>query len=199
MTDEAHVIEPEGAATYETPQGEDVVVLARGDEPGEDYDLVELTIPQDPGVVPPHIHHDDDEAFYSGLFFTVPVDDVAPLLADRVSDCSEDQLLRVIWYSQLFTLRDPVENLLLAVMGEGVDDLREAESIQSNIMSALSTSPLDSPAAIGPQEHERELAIVRAWQNDDDLPVDIRNFARKAEQRLLDDLDRWTRFEDDLF
>jgi quercetin dioxygenase-like cupin family protein len=64
MTDEAHVIEPEGVATYETPQGEDVVVLARGDEPGEDYDLVELTIPQDPGVVPPHIHHDDDEAFY---------------------------------------------------------------------------------------------------------------------------------------
>jgi hypothetical protein len=159
----------------------------------EDYDMAVQKVA--------NIVVDTDEnapIVYSGLFFTVPFDDVAPLLADRVSDCSEDQLLRVIWYSQLFTLRDPVENLLLAVMGEGVDDLREAESIQSNIMSALSTSPLDSPAAIGPKEHKRELATVRAWQNDDDLPVDIRNFARKAEQRLLDDLDRWTRFEDDL-
>lgn len=64
MTGEAHITEPDGADTYETPQGEDVVVLARGDEPGGDYDLVEFTIPLEPGVVPVHIHHHDDEAFY---------------------------------------------------------------------------------------------------------------------------------------
>lgn len=136
---------------------------------------------------------------YSDLFLTMPVDDVASLLADRVSDCSEDQLLRIIWYCQLFTLTDAIENLLLAVMRDGVDNLREAESIQRNILAALSTSPLDSPAAIGGDEHERELATVRSWQEDGELPVDIRNFARQAEQHLLDDLDRWNRFEEDHF
>lgn len=64
MTNEAHVVDPEGAATYETPQGEDIIVLARGDEPGVDYDFLEFIIPTEPGVVPLHIHHDNDEAFY---------------------------------------------------------------------------------------------------------------------------------------
>lgn len=64
MTGEAEIIDPEEAATYETPQGEDVVVFARGDEPGGDYDLLEFTIPLEPGAVPLHIHHNNDEAFY---------------------------------------------------------------------------------------------------------------------------------------
>lgn len=136
---------------------------------------------------------------YSCLFFTVPVDDVAPLLANRVPNCSEDQLLRIICYCRLFTLTDAIENLLLAVMRDGVDNLREAEAIQRNILTALSSSPLDSPAAIGGDEHERELATVRDWRDNGDLPIDIRNFTRKAEQYLLGDLDRWARFEEDYF
>lgn len=132
---------------------------------------------------------------YSGLFFTVPVDDVAPLLANRVSDCSEDQLLRIVWYCELFTLPDTVENLLLTVMNHGVDDLREAESIQRNILSGLSTSSFEHGARSGGVGHGQELATVRGWKNDEDLPVDIRSFARKAEQYLLDDIDQHARFE----
>ena len=41
--------------------------------------------------------------------------------------------------------------------------------------------------------------IVHGWWDNVDLPVAIQNFARKAEQYLLDDLDRWARSEDDLF
>lgn len=64
MSDEAHVVGPDGIAEFETPPGEDVVVIARGDEPGGDYDLLEITIPPEFEGVPPHVHHDNDEAFY---------------------------------------------------------------------------------------------------------------------------------------
>lgn len=64
MTEQPRIVDPADAPVFETPQGEDVVVLARGDEPGETYDLVEFTIPTEPGFVPLHIHHNDHEAFY---------------------------------------------------------------------------------------------------------------------------------------
>jgi len=63
MSDDPRVVDHETARTLETPQGEDVIVLARGDEPGEEHDLLEFTIPREPGV-PLHVHHDNDEAFY---------------------------------------------------------------------------------------------------------------------------------------
>jgi uncharacterized protein (UPF0147 family) len=47
-------------------------------------------------------------------------------------------------------------------------------------------------------QYQRELATVRDWQNDSDLPIEIRNFAREAEQHLLDDLDQLARFEEDI-
>lgn len=145
---------------------------------------------------------DQDEypsLIYARLFQIVPVGDVAPLLAERVSDCSKEELLRIIWYCQLFAITDSVEELLLAVMTDGVDNLREAESIQRNILSALSSSPLGTAHVMSSQKYERELAVVRGWQEDRDLPISVRNFARTAEDYLLDDLDRWDRFEEDLF
>lgn len=134
---------------------------------------------------------------YSRLFHTVPVNDVAPLLSDRVSTCSEDQLLRVIWYCQLFELTDPVENLLLTVMSDSVENLREAETIRRNILCAISSSSMGTPAVRNDNQYRRELAAVRDWQDDDDLPVEIRNFAREVEQHLLDDLDQKTRLEEE--
>jgi len=136
---------------------------------------------------------------YSRLFHTVPVEDVAPLLADRVSTCSEDQLLRIIWYCQLFELTDPVETLLLTVMSDGVDNLRDAEAIQRNILCAISSSSMGTAAVMNSDQHQRELAVVRNWQDNSDLPVEIRNFAREAEQHLLDDLDQQARFEEEFF
>lgn len=63
MSNEAHVVGREGIAEFETPVGEDVIVLARGDEPGEDYDLLDFTVPPGGGG-PQHVHHDNDETFY---------------------------------------------------------------------------------------------------------------------------------------
>jgi hypothetical protein len=138
---------------------------------------------------------------YARLFHTVPVADVAPVLAGRVADCSEDQLLRIIWYCQLFELTDPVEALLLTVVGDGVDNLREADAVQRNILCAISSSPMGTAGAarvMNDNQHQRELSTVRDWQDDSELPIEIRNFAREAEQHLLDDLDQWSRFEEDL-
>ncbi len=135
---------------------------------------------------------------YARLFHTVPVGDVAPLLADQISDCSEDQLLRIIWYCQLFELTDPIENLLLTVMEDGIDNLRQAEAIQRNVLCAISSSPMGTARVMSNNLHRRELATVRDWQDNNDLPIAIRNFARKAEQHLLDDLDQWDRYEEEI-
>lgn len=64
MSDEARVVGPDGISEFETPPGEDVVVIARGDAPGGDYDLLEITVPSEFEGVPPHVHHDTDEVFY---------------------------------------------------------------------------------------------------------------------------------------
>ena len=64
MSNETHVVEPDGIASFESPAGEMVVVRATGDETGGSYDLIELTIPPGPGVTPLHVHHDNDEAMY---------------------------------------------------------------------------------------------------------------------------------------
>lgn len=64
MTDQATIKHPDDFGTYVTPQGEQVTVLTRGDEAGADFDLLEFTIPEEPGFVPKHVHHETDEAFY---------------------------------------------------------------------------------------------------------------------------------------
>lgn len=161
----------------------------------EDYDAAVQTIG--------NLVLDTDEyapQAYARLFHTIPVADVAPVLAGRVADCSEDQLLRIIWYCQLFELTDPVEALLLTVMGDGVDNLREADAVQRNILCAISSSPMGTAGGarvMNDNQHQRELSTVRDWQDDSELSIEIRNFAREAEQHLLDDLDQRSRLEED--
>lgn len=64
MTDEPHVVGPNGVAAFESPAGEDVVVKASGHETGGSYDILQLTIEPGPGITPLHIHHENDEAMY---------------------------------------------------------------------------------------------------------------------------------------
>ncbi len=64
MTSVPRIVDVEDAETYTTPQAEEMAVLSRGDEPGEDYDIIEFAVPTEPGVVPLHVHHDNDEGFY---------------------------------------------------------------------------------------------------------------------------------------
>lgn len=136
---------------------------------------------------------------YARLFHIVPLADVAPLLIDEVSDCSEDQLLRVIWYCEVFDLSDPVQNVLITVMTDGVDSLRDADAIQRNIISAIVSSPRGRVGGMTSDMHQEEIAVLQTWQNDQSLPTQVRNFARKAERHLVDDIDAWDRFEDNFF
>lgn len=63
MSDEGHVVGPDGIAAFEAPSGEGpMVVRASGDETGGAYDIVEAIIEPGPGVTPLHVHHDNDEA-----------------------------------------------------------------------------------------------------------------------------------------
>jgi hypothetical protein len=135
---------------------------------------------------------------YSELLQTVPLADVAELLIRRIPNCSEDQLLRVIWYCQIFALSDSIEDLFIALMTEGVTNLREEEAIQRNIISALVSSPMGGFGAVTADRYRRELETVRNWQDDSELPPAVRNFARRAEQAILDDIDHWDRIGEDL-
>lgn len=136
---------------------------------------------------------------YARLFHIIPLTDVAPLLIDEVSDCSEDQLLRVIWYCEVFALSDPVQDILIAVMTDGLDSFRDANAIQRNIISAIASSPRGRVGGMTSNMHQEEIATLQAWQNDQNLPTQVRNFTRKAERHLVDDVDAWDRFEDDFF
>lgn len=62
MTEEPHLVGPEGVARFESPAGDDVVVRATGDETDGAYDVLDLEIPSGPGVTPLHVHHENDEA-----------------------------------------------------------------------------------------------------------------------------------------
>lgn len=64
MSDEAHIVDPDGISAFKSPAGEDIVVRASGVESGGHYDLLEFTIEPGPGVTPLHIHHDNEEAVY---------------------------------------------------------------------------------------------------------------------------------------
>lgn len=136
---------------------------------------------------------------YARLFHIVPLADVAPLLIDEVSNCSENQLLRIIWYCELFALSDTVQDVLMAVMTDGVDSLRDADAIQRNIISAIASSPRGQVGGMTSNMHQEEIAVLQTWQNDRSLPTQVRNFARKAEQYLIEESDTWDRFEEDFF
>jgi hypothetical protein len=136
---------------------------------------------------------------YARLFHIVPLADVAPLLIEEVSNCSEDQLLRIIWYCELFALSDTVQDVLIAVMTDGVDSLRDADAIQRNIISAIASSPRDQVGGMTSNMHQEEIAVLQTWQNDLSIPTQVRNFAQKAEQYLIEESDTWDRFEEDFF
>jgi hypothetical protein len=82
-------------------------------------------------------------------------------------------------------------------MTEGIDSFRDADVIQRNIICTISSSPLGEARTMRNDMHQREIAVLRDWRDDHSLPTAVRNFARKAERYLLDDLTQWDRFEED--
>lgn len=123
--------------------------------------------------------------------------DVANRLISDIPDCSEEQLMRVIQYCRQFAMTEPIADLYLAIMENGVDDIRDAESIKNCILAALSTDPTASVASMSTDAEgrkERELETLQEWQNDSDREVGVKRFADEAERYLRNDIERMQNF-----
>ena len=119
-----------------------------------------------------------------------PVEDISERLVPEIPDCSEDQLLRIVWYCKHLPLTEDVEEIYLRILIEGVDDIRQSESVQSVIHAALVTDALASMTMTGVSEKEDEIKMLRDWQEDSTLPSSVRWFAEEAEDYLLDNVER---------
>jgi hypothetical protein len=134
-----------------------------------------------------------DTDYYPPIAFTdltgsFPIADVSGCLLPRIPDCSEDELLQIIWYCKQLPITEQIEEVYLSILTEGVDDIRQSESVQSVLHSALYTDSLT--LGVGVDMKEDEIEMLRRWQKDTSLPFSVRWFAEEAEDRLLESLER---------
>ena len=127
---------------------------------------------------------------FSDLTGCFPIADITERLLPRIPDCSEDQLLRVIWYCKFLSVTEDTEKIYRKVVTEGIDDIQEAESVQSAIHGALYTDALATRSLSGVSKKEDEIEMLRDWQEDPSLPSSVHLFAEEAEDRLLDGVER---------
>lgn len=127
---------------------------------------------------------------FSDLTGCFPTADITNHLLPRIPDCSEEQLLQVIWYCKFLPITDDTEKIYRKVMTEGVDDIQEAESVRDVIHSALYTDALASRSLSGASKKEDEIEILRNWKEDPSLPSSVRLFAEEAEDHLIDGVER---------
>ena len=123
---------------------------------------------------------------FSDLTGCFPIADITDHLLPRIPDCSEDQLLQVIWYCKFLPVTEDTEKIYRKVVTEGVDNIQEAESVQSVIHSALYTNAMASVSVSGVSRKEDEIKMLRDWQEDASLPSSVHLFAEEAEDRLLE-------------
>ncbi|WP_255194639.1 ATP-binding protein [Natronobeatus ordinarius] len=127
---------------------------------------------------------------FSDLTACFPIADIAERLVARIPDCSEDQLLQVIWYCKFLPVTENTEKIYRKVVTEGVDDIRDAESVSSVIHGALYTDALATRSLSEVSKKEDEIEMLRDWQEDSSLPSSVRLFAEEAEDHLLDSVER---------
>lgn len=133
---------------------------------------------------------------FSALTRCFPTADLTERLISEIPNCSEDEMMHIIWYSRQYPVTDETEEVYLTILTEGVDDINSSETVQNEILTALSSDPLTTPS-MGVDMKEDELEMVRRWQQDASLPSSIHIFAEEAEDYLLDDVEeRENRFED---
>ena len=123
---------------------------------------------------------------FSDLTGCFPIADITDHLLPRIPDCSEDQLLQVIWYCKFLPVTEDTEKIYRKVVTEGVNNIQEAESVQSVIHSALYTDAMTSVSVSGVNRKEAEIEMLRDWQEDASLPSSVHLFAEEAEDRLLE-------------
>lgn len=126
---------------------------------------------------------------FSDLTGCFPIADISECLLPRIPDCSEDQLLQVIWYCKFLPITEDTEKIYRKVVTDGVDNIQETESVQNVIHSALYTDALATRSLSGVSKKEDEIEMLRDWQEDSSLPVSVKWFAEEAEDRLLDSME----------
>lgn len=109
------------------------------------------------------------------------IDDITTCLRSRIAECSEDELDQMIHYCRQLPLTDAIAELYLDIIRYGFDDIREADRVRKSILAAMATDPTSGGWVVN-HRNEKELATVREWKDDPDLPLSIRRFAEEAEQ-----------------
>lgn len=133
---------------------------------------------------------------FSALTRCFPTADLAERLTQEIPDCSEDELIHIIWYVRQYPVTEEIEEIYLTVTTEGVDDINSTETVKNEILTGLSSDPLTTPS-MGVDMKEDELEMVRSWQRDSSLSSSIHRFAEEAEDYLLKDVEqRENRFKD---
>jgi hypothetical protein len=115
--------------------------------------------------------------------------DLAERLIPEIPNCSEDELMHIIWYCRQYPITDDIQEICLTIITKGVDDINSTEIVKNEILTALSTDPLTTPS-MGIDMKEDELEMLREWQQDTSLPSSAIVFAEEAEDYLLDDIER---------
>lgn len=136
----------------------------------------------------------DDEQYHplscKHLFVSFPAADIAAELIAAVPGCDTNELAQILEYCKLHVFCDPIEDILLAVLTESDDDFRTSDAVRQPVISVLTS---DAQVHVGPvtdEDKASELDAVQRWQDDPDLPPDVRRFADEAEQAIRRDLDR---------
>lgn len=134
-----------------------------------------------------------DTDYYAPMFFSdltgcFPIADITEHLLPKIPDCSEEQLLHVIWYCKFLSVTNETEKIYRTVVTEGVDDIQEAESVRNVISSALYTDAHPTINMSGESKKEDEINMLRDWQEDSTLPFSVRLFAEEMEDELLDSI-----------
>ncbi|WP_201287901.1 ATP-binding protein [Salinirussus salinus] len=133
---------------------------------------------------------------FSALTRCFPTADLAERLTQEIPDCSEDELMHIIWYVRQYPVTEDIEEIYLIIITEGVDDINSSETVKNEILTGLSSDPLTTPS-MGVDMKEDELEMVRNWQRDSSLSSSIHRFAEEAEDYLLKDVEqRENRFKD---
>ena len=130
---------------------------------------------------------------FKSLIDCIYTEDLVEYLVPQLSECSTDQLLRVIQFVRRRSLSDPIKQLLRSLVVDGIEDFSEAEDIQNHLILALKADSGERMRS-APDDKQEELRMLREWQEDKNLPLSVQKFANRAEQSLYDSIEREEEF-----
>lgn len=124
------------------------------------------------------------------LFISFPLHDIAAELIQAIPDCDTHELAQILEYCKLHLFCDSVEDILLAVLTESEEDLRTSDEVRHSVISVLTSDAQVHVGSVTEEDKASELDAVHRWQDNPDLPPDLRRFADEAEQAIRHDLEQ---------